>query len=539
MSFNGFFAQDLSLKISSKIKKEITVLKKIDFQKKHKDSISIYFEVNKISNYLKQIGYLTNTIDSISKKNKNFTAYFSLNDKIEKAILKIDSPFYFLVTKYKIKNNTFSIPIEQLQNTLSEISNKLDQDGKSFSKVQLKNISFIHKTLYADIDINQSKKRIINKVILKGYENFPKSYLKNYFNIKPNTIFNQQKIKEISNASKSLTFIKEIKPPEVLFTKDSTLLYMYLKKYQNNSFDGIVNFASKENGGVLFNGNIDLKLNNILNTGEKFNLFWNSIAEERQEFKLSTDIPYIFNSKFSPELSFSIYKQDSTFLNTKFESKLIYNINQRINLAFNYNSESSENLQESLNNNIQTFNNYFVGFKFQYTIPKNDFFFNNKFYLAINPSIGKRRTTNKRSNQFKINATLSYIWDLNKKSSIFIKNRTGYLNSDSFLDNELFRIGGANSLRGFNEQSIFTSSYSFFNLEYRYLTSLKSYFYTITDFGSIKTSLSNENLISTGLGFLFTINKSQINLSSVIGKSSSQNFDFKNNKIIISWKSFF
>ena len=96
-----------------------------------------------------------------------------------------------------------------------------------------------------------------------------------------------------------MQFISEIKPPEVLFTKDSTLLYIYFKKQQNNSFDGIVNFTSKEDGGVLFNGNINLKLNNVLNTGERFELFWNSIGEERQEFKLSTNLPYILNSKFS------------------------------------------------------------------------------------------------------------------------------------------------------------------------------------------------------------------------------------------------
>lgn len=515
------------------------MLNKIDYQTIHIDTISIQLETKQISTYLKNIGYFTNTIHKIEKNNKNYTVFFNLNDKIEKATIKIDDTSKIYLEKIEIKNGTFSIPIGKLQNTLTSISTRLDTEGKSFSKVQLKNIRINNKTLFADLSISPSKKRTINKVIIKGYENFPTSYLKNYFNIKPNLLFSQQKIKEISKATNSLPFVSEIKPSEVLFTKDTTLLYMYLKKQQNNSFDGIVNFASKENGDVLFNGNIDLKLNNILNTGESFELFWNSIGEEKQEFKVSTEIPYIFNTKFSPQISFSIYKQDSTFLNTKFDSKVFYNINTKAKLGFTYNSESSENLKENINNNINSFSNYFVGLQFEYRNPKNDFFFNDDFYLKINPSLGKRKITFNSTHQFKIEATVSYIYDLDARNSIYIKNKTGYLNSDSFIDNELFRIGGANSIRGFNEQSIFTTNYTYFNLEYRLLTSEKSYLYTITDLGNLKINSKTEKIIGIGIGYLFNIKNSYIKLSTAIGKKSSQNFNFKESKLIISWKNNF
>lgn len=127
-------------------------------------------------------------------------------------------------------------------------------------------------------------------------------------------------------------------------------LYLYSKKKQNKSFDGIVNFANKENADILLNSIIDLNLNNILNSGEKFQLFQNSNAEERQEFKLKSESTYLFNFKFTPQLSFSIYKQDSNFLNIKFESKLLYNLNDKLKLGFIYTSETSENLITSVGN---------------------------------------------------------------------------------------------------------------------------------------------------------------------------------------------
>lgn len=531
----GLTSQEYKLKITSKKEIERSVLEKLDYQKKHKDSTLVFKEIQKISDYLKNTGYFTNTLDSISKKKKETTAFFSLGAKVEKATLFINKDLESYFNDYKIDRFSVTMPIKDLQPKLLSISKKLDSEGKSFSKVQLENISIKNNILFAELKISESKKRTVNKVIVKEYEEFPKSFIKNYFDLNDETSFNQKKIRDISLLSKNLQFAKEIKLPEVLFTKDSTILYLYLKKQQNNSFDGIVNFTSKENGGVLFNGNIDLKLNNVLNTGEKISLFWNSIGEERQEFELSSEIPYIFNTKFSPEISFSIYKQDSTFLNTKFDSKLFYNINPKAKLALTYNSETSKNLEKTITDNVETFNNYFIGLQFQYKTPKNDRFFNNRFFFEVNPTLGRRKTNLYSTNQFKIQATASYIWDLSKRSSLFIKNKTGYLNSDSYINNELFRIGGAQSIRGYNEQSVFTSSYSFFNLEYRYLTSLASYFYTITDFGTAKLLNEQKNLYGLGVGYSFYSKNRNFNIGYVL----NEDLNFKDSKVIISMRVFF
>ncbi len=494
---------------------DMNVLDKIKYNKKKHDSISVDVEITKISNYLKIQGYFTHVLDSVKKDNKNFIAYFTLNNKIDNVIIKIKKDYHFLFEN--LKSNRLSIQIENLQQLLLETSKKLDKLGKSFSKVQLKNISIQNKLLIADLDIHQSKKRYFNNVIIKGYKDFPKSYLKNHFKINKKTIFNQSKIKEISNTAKSLDFVKVIKPPEILFTKDSTLLYMYLKKTQNNSFDGIVNFTSKENGEILFNGNIDLKLNNIINQGEKFELFWNSINEQSQEFRLLTKAPYLFNSKLTPRLSFSIYKQDSIFLNTKFNAELFYNFNPKSKIAIYYSSESSEELKSEFTNDIISFDNYFYGLNYNYSISKNDSFLNDKFYFEITPSFGKRRTDGDFLNQFKIEASTSYIWDINSRSSFYIKNKSGYLNSNTYLTNELFRIGGPKSIRGFNEQSIFTRQFTYFNVEFRYLTNSKSYLYTISDYGNS----NNMDFISLGLGYCIIKNKSIININSVLGNNNN------------------
>ena len=532
-------SQDLTLKIFSKNKIENSFLSKIKIESNYKNSKSINDELKKVQKRIQINGYFLSSLDSIKINETKYSAYFTLNQKIDSVVLKHIDLTEILLQKLKLKKNNFKVSINNLEKTLNKISKAKENSGNSFSKIKLKNFKVIGKVLFTEIDIEDSDKRKINKLIFNGYNNFPNNFIKNYFNINNTTIFNRQKLNTISKLSQNLNFASEKKPPEILFTKDSTFAYIYLKKRKGNSFDGLVNFSSKENGKIKFNGYLDLKLINTLNKGESLNLVWNSFGQERQEFSIATKTPYIFNTKVSPELKFSIYKQDSTFLNTNFNLKLKYQIKNNSNLFLSYYSESSEKIATVNFNNIETFESSFIGFGYQNKIKKGDAFKNDKFYLDINPSIGKRNSNNNSFKQIKIESTISYILDLNKRNSLFLRNKTGLLNSENYIENELYRIGGNNSIRGFSEQSIFAKNYVLQNIEYRYLTTKNSFLYSITDLALISTANKKEKLLSIGLGYLFNTNNSQINISVTNGFSNNTEINVNNTQLFINWINFF
>jgi hypothetical protein len=526
------FSQNLYLKVTSIDKNEQQILEKIDYSNSYLEEVDIYNECLKISAYLKKQGYFTNTIDSILKKDSIYTSYFSLRNKIKTVVLKgkTDSS----------EKEILYFKTNEIEDYLEGISKNLDIQGQSFSKVLLENNYVKNDTLYVSLTIASTQKRKISKVIIKGYDDFPKKFIKNHLSINENkTIFNTKKLKEISNRLNSLSFIKQIKPPETLFKRDSTLVYVYLDKKENNSFDGLINFTTREDGGILFNGILDLQLNNILNKGEFFSLNWNAIGDERQELEINIRTPYIFNTKITPSLLFNIYRQDSTFINTKFSGSFDYALNSKINLGITLESESSENTIQNAQNNNTSFNSFFSGLNFNYRISSNSNFNEDKLNVTINPLLGNRNTENKTTNQFKIKTSASYLLEINRRKAIYLKNTTAILNSDNLLNNELFRIGGANSIRGFNEQSFFTSNYTYFNIEYRYLTASKSYFYSITDFGKLKTPSNYNNVIGLGAGYSFLTNNSKINFAIALGNTLSNDFQFRSPKIVINWKTFF
>ena len=185
---------------------------------------------------------------------------------------------------------------------------------------------------------------------------------------------------------------------------------------------------------------------------------------------------------------------------------MAYQINSNQKFIGNLLTETSNEINNS-NSAVTEFTNLFYGVSYNLQKPAETRLYENKLYLNINGSWGTRTTTfNKTSEQqSKYSFDLSYIWSISNKHSVFAKNKSAILISDSYYLNELFRIGGASTLRGFNEESIFGSAYSILNLEYRFYLNSASKIYSISDFAFIqnKFTIQETELFGFGLGYSF------------------------------------
>ena len=524
------------------------IVSEIYHTKKHPQKKDVLDEIDRILQQIKKRGFFTARIDSISKADKTFSAHINLGKKTNTIII-INKLKPEERTKLYGASQTTESAIDSIKiktNEFDEFTNQLlkqiDKIGKSFSEISYINPIMKNDTLIIELTISDSSNRKIDKVIVRGYNAFPEKFISNYFLINTKTVFSKLKLKNVSNLTNRLDFIKENKAPEVLFKKDSTHLYLFFDKLGTSSFDGIVNFSSKQNGkGLLLNGNLDLKLNNTFNSGEKFEIIWNKVSDEKTDFKINSYVPYLFNSKFSTTLEFNLYRQDSTFINTNFKLNTDYSINQRSHASVLYRSENSNYLLNTLDNEITSYSNYFIGLGYQMKklSTSNLYDFNNG--INLNLIVGKRKTSLESINQLKLHFSAFANLQINNRGFLNIRNESGLLTSKNYLLNELFRIGGANSIRGYNEQSIFTNGYSYSNIEFRYSLDRSSYLYSITDLGAYKESTTKKikKLIGIGAGYQFKINNNFVNIGYVISTNSSTNTKLNNSTLVVKWTSFF
>jgi hypothetical protein len=279
-----------------------------------------------------------------------------------------------------------------------------------------------------------------------------------------------------------------------------------------------------------------------LNSGEKFNLYWKNDGNSQTSFNLGTEIPYLFKSPIGIKANLRIFKQDSTFQNTITDLNLGYYFSYNTKAYLGYQKTNSVDIQNTNSFSLNDFTNTFFTSSFEHVnFATDNFIFPEQTKVIAKVGLGNRTISSAKSNQFFGQLEFSHYFELNQKNSIFIKNQSYYLQSDSYIINELYRFGGINSIRGFNENSLQANVFSGIMAEYRYLVAQNLYVHSITDYGYFqdKTSDIDDKLLGLGFGFgLFTKN-GLFNLIYANGSTSEQTIKLSNSIVHISFKTNF
>ncbi|WP_346883352.1 POTRA domain-containing protein [uncultured Algibacter sp.] len=540
------FGQSLHLKITGNNEFETNAIDSLNYSKTHKDYNAVTNEIDSIQKSLSKLGYIENELKKIKKINDSiYTASIHLKNKYKTIYVyynkdDIETSTLNHISK-RIFDTYFELDFTTLEYALDYINSKISEKGFPFSKLYLSDIKIkdsIH--LKASLIIESKKqKRIINDIVIKGYEKFPKSYLKHFLKIKKSQVFDLKTIRKKTEELNNLRFASEIKSPEVLFSKDSTTLYLYINKTKSNAFDGFLGFGSNEDTNELeFDGYLNLNLTNNLNFGESFRLLYKSDENDQKTFEVNTSIPYIFKTPVGLDLLLRIFKRDSSFTTINQSVKLNYQINSKHKVYTGITSTESNNLlEENTSQSIADYKTQYYNLGYQFLKPQLSnllFPIKSKAYLETN--FGKRKTSidSEKQSQFTIDAF--DIINLNNKNSFYLRTNGSYLISDTYFENELLRFGGINSIRGFEENSLFASLYGLINTEYRYKLNNSIYVHTIFDAAYFENDVSKtkEKLFSYGFGFGILTKTGLLKFNYANGKNENSRFKLSNSKIHLS-----
>lgn len=514
------YAQNFYLKISGSTEQESKTLDSLNYKTKHKNIKSIYDETKNTSIRLSKIGFINNKIIETKQINDStYNSIITLNELIKEVhiYIGINIDTYYSENK---KQDTIIIPYNEIENFLNQQIINAEKRGYALSKIKLDNIKSKNSIIFADLNFKSEKKRTVNSIILNQTnpnekEYFPKGHLKQLNKKYLHQTFNQEIIKELYDDINTFEFISQTKYPQILFTQDSTKIYAYIEKRKANTFDGYIGFSNNENKKTTLNGYLDISLINTLHAGEQFSLYWKSDGNQQKTFNTKIEIPYIFKSPIGLKAQLNIFKQDSTFQNTKTSIDLGYFLNYNSKIYLGYQSTESSDIQNTNNSTISDYKNSYITSTIEYK--KIDHLNNlspKKANLNFILGYGKRNTSNEPetatpSKQLYLNANLSYNLELNKKNYIFLNSQNLYLKSKNYITNELFRFGGLNSIRGFTENSLQSNYTSMLLTEYRYVLSSNLYINSILDYAIYQdqTNISNPKKINnlTGIGIGTTI----------------------------------
>ena len=453
------------------------------------------------------------------------------------------------------------------QNQLAQLFEKLiahyESNGYPFASVKLDSVSIKNEIVSAQLYLEKNQLTTIDSISIIGSAKIIPIYLYNYLDIKPGATYNEENISRISTRITELPFLKQKQPFEVLFTTDYNKLTLFLGNKKASKFDGVLGILPSGNSDkILFTGDIKLLLINSLGRGELINLNWRKLQNQTTDLKVNGAYPFVFNTPFGIEAKFVLYKRDTTFQDVQGMVGVQY-ILPRGNYfkVFADQKESRllstkgmENISK-LPNQIDVNNTtYGLGLRSE----KLDYKFNptRGYQFIIEGGAGTRQII-KNANlpdeiyadialtTLQLNGTgyFNYFIPIKKQAAIKMGVKGAYRYSEQLFKNELYRIGGLLTLRGFDEESINASSYAIGTIEFRYLLEQNSYTYLFIDGGYYENNsieeFKSDFPFGFGAGISFETKAGIFSLNYALGYQENQLAPIRAAKIHFGFVNFF
>ena len=546
--FSISFSQNLKLEIYSNIGQENDIISDINYNQTFDTFEELKNEIDNTLKNLQKTGFLNASINQIQQiKNNEYLAEITLKNKIKYIyVLGVDSISLKGYENYKIIDGkkTVKLPIENIQDFFKKLNQYASQNGFPFNSAKFVNIkAFELNNLQAEIQINYEKQREIDKIVIKGYEKFPKSYLKHLAKYKIGKKFDMEQVQQSSKLLNQLVFIKQTKKPEILFTVDSTSIYLYIEKLKKNSFDGFIGFSNDESeNNIQLQGYLDFELVNNFNFGEKIEFLYKSEKNTDRILETNIDLPYIFKSPIGINLGLKLTKKDSSFVSNEQFTNFFYKNSNNHKFSLGLRSINSDEQLETPNSNFQDFKTVFKDFQYEFIeFNLESLLFPVRQSYLFKISQGNRISDDQENKQVYANMDFLKIIDFGLRNSLYMNFISEILESDTYLSNELSRFGGAKSIRGFDENSLFSNKYFLLITEYRYELSNSIYINSIFDIGNYENKLINaySNIYGVGIGIGLLTKGGLFSINYAIGSDLKEKIDTKNARIHINFRSFF
>lgn len=480
--------------------------------------------------FLKKEGYLTLSYQALIRRNDSqWDQTIDLGKKIDSIELQIsypkDSELNFKQVSLSRKRK-YHIKTKQIDSLINDIESNLNNDGRHFNTFTITNFELSKKNkATAVLQISTSRTRTIDGIVIKGYTKYPRNSLDRIINRKK--ILNSENIEAIEKNIKSQNTATITKPTEILYKEDSTKLYVYLNKKKANRAEGMLGLNnSNATNKTEINGYLDLELNNNLDKAEQFKILYRNDGNEITNLNAGLTIPDLLFQKIGIKTSLQLSRRDSVYSNTTFNTGLFYNVGLNSSIGLNYHNYNSTDIREAVTNEDITTNGANV--EYTYTLFTNTSGIMDESTVA-KASIGlQERTINTTSNnQYVFNATFSKLWHLTDRMKFFNLLNSGILASPDLRLNELYQIGGINSIRGFAQNTIDTSRYLTLLNEYRWSLNEEIYLYSILDFGLFRNfqTSKTENLYGLGAGIAILTQSGIVTFSLANGSFQKANLD--------------
>lgn len=469
--------------------------------------------------------------------------------------LSIDSATYQLLRQ----SNTLSycrhdlLNLEDYPKFSQQIVSYYENNGFPFVEVRLDSLEMGERQAAAKLVVDRHEYVVFDSIIVSGDAKLSRSYLYPYLGWRRKKGYRESVVADIPSKLAELPFVTEASPSSIEFVNDKCYLYLYLNKRKCSQFDGYLGIVPVDDrtGKVSLNGELNLDLRNLFKIGERIALQWRSTERYSQNLTVALNFPYLFRTPLGVDGQFLLDKKDTSYLNMNYLIGLQYSFmgNSYAKLYFDYTTSrvlAASALSPS--SGLMDYNKSMYGIEFN--IRKLDYIYNPRKGVSflINGSVGRRKIVKNakadeslyeglemRSSTYRLRAELAGFIPLHRRWVLVLGANGGTMFGKHHYMNELYRIGGMNSLQGFDEQALYCSSYAIALTELRFLFAKRSYINAFFNAAwyerQVPDNYYHDWPFGFGIGLSFDTKAGMFYLSYALGQQKNSPISFKTGKI--------
>ncbi|MEX2569238.1 MAG: hypothetical protein WD431_25060 [Cyclobacteriaceae bacterium] len=522
------------------------------------DTLSRTEYARQVLSSLQKKGYLSAFVEDTVLKADTLHLKIKAGDLFEWVSLEKGNLEEWMLLNGEFKSDPFSQGPFQYNEVLNLFSNILmisQNNGFPFAGVRLEDVLNREGKISARIKVEKGPFITFDTLKITGNSKTHPLFLARKLGMLPGTPFSQKKVDQSMVSIRNIPYITLQETPSLSFQNEEATYYLPINDRKMNTLDGIIGLLPNEleNNKWLVTGQFDLELYNVSGKGRDYSINWQRLSQYTQNLGISAIEPMVLGSMLDIKSSFYLLKEDTTFINRDFRIDVGYQLNPSAYLSFFTRRQAgdllavsqfreAEKLPEAADFRYNSYGLDFMVSKFD------DVFFPKKGWQSKGMvGVGNKRLLENTGLpqslyqgldmtgfQYYFRAHFSYYLLWKEQFSSLFRLSLGDMENENLLSNDLFRLGGLKSIRGFNENYFFANRYAFINIEPRYYFDNYSYFLIFADAGLVENRVfgsGSEWPYSFGGGISLENGGGIFNFIYALGKSTDQPLGFNYSRI--------
>ena len=431
----------------------------------------------------------------------------------------------------------------QILKSLSRISDSYANSGYPFASLTIDSLQQKDGTLLGQIKVSPGPKIQYDSAFFYEDPKTNRSYLYHLLGIVPGDLFSENSYADINARVERSAFLTLKRDTDISFSKEKAKVYLDLEERPTNRFQGVLGLQQNPSGSTSLVGSLDLLAQNLFRSGHEFHFNWERFAQSSQELNLFYKHAFPFNAKFSPSFRFSLLKQDSTFITRTTEVGVNTFIGGKIHLKLHFEGAAgsliSSTVETISQQNLADYRRSLYQIEMSSGFTQSLNAFREGLVWNVSLAAGTKQierntalptsyydTIDLKTNFLRFEGRTTYQIKIGKRQSIYQDIHVGLLQNREVLTNELYRVGGLTTLRGFNEKNFFARQYALSRFEFRSFFENESYLYAFYDQLLFRRNDNFDFPVGIGLGFGLDTSSGQFSFAMGSGWDEDQRLTF-------------